>query len=119
MKTLSLILALTLSGCATTQTPVINSAHALLAVRDEYKATGEAMFRGCSTGKIPSNVCLSWAKFTDRFVPAYELAVTAWGVGAGAAGSAGPDWPSLVVELGAFTASLVALAFAPPPEVSP
>ena len=113
MKTLSLILALPLVSCATSQTPVINSAHALLAVRDEYKATGEAMFRGCSTGKIPSNVCLSWAKFTDKFVPAYELAVTAWGVGAGA------DWPSLVVELGAFTASLVALAFAPPPEVSP
>lgn len=110
MKRLALVLAL--ASCATTRQPVVTSGQVLLEAGKQFEVTGGAMYRGCSTGKIPAQTCSSWATFATRFKPAYKAAVAAWSVGATlGAGDAGVDWAVLSGELADFTAALVAAAF--------
>lgn len=107
-----LVLALALASCATTQQPVVTSGHVLLEAGKQFEATGQAMFRGCSTGRIPAPTCASWAVFAERFKPSYKAAVAAWSLGATlGAGDAGVDWAALSGELADFTSALVAAAF--------
>jgi hypothetical protein len=108
----AVVLALALAGCATTQQPVLTSGQVLLATGREFEAVGQAFYRGCSRGLIPTPTCVSWADFAQRFKPSYAAAVAAWGMGATlATGDGGADWPALVAELADLSVALSAAAF--------
>lgn len=72
-----LVLALLISGCATTQDPVIVAGKSLLATQQTILATHEAFRAPCKAGVVPASVCKDVDRIVMEAAPAYDAAVSA------------------------------------------